>query len=286
MERFYRFAGITFRISGPDPDMFRQDGVLSPFRVDGPGFDHSIAYEVVPTLPAPEGACVFCGTRIQVFREGDTQCSYLGRAPLLPDGAHTQIRRQGTQTRVRVLRREVPERIMPRLVLNTLEAEHHIAQHGRFLLHASFIEWEGRAILFTAPSGTGKSTQAELWRQFRGAQVLNGDRVAVGVDGETVMAYAVPYCGTSGICHEGTLPVTAIVCLTQAPQSEVHPLTGLRAFRNVWEGCSINVWDREDMDRCTRSVMDVVERIPVLHLACKPDETAVQALEEYLRKSR
>lgn len=284
MERFYRFAGITFRITGNDGDMYLEDGVLAPFRVDGPDCDHSIGYEVVSALPAPEWECVFHGPRIQVFRRGDVQLSCMGDTALLPDGAHTQICRQGKQTRVQVLRSEVPERIMPRLVLNTLEAEHHIARHGGFLLHTSFISWEGRAILFTAPSGTGKSTQAELWRRFRGAEVINGDRAAVIPGDGAVYAHGIPYCGTSGICRAAVLPVAAIVYLSQAPKSEISRLTGLRAFRSVWEGCSINVWDRADVERCTQSVTDAVQRIPVLHLACAPDESAVRVLEEYLRR--
>ena len=286
MEHFYRFAGITFRISGVDEDMFREDGVLTPFRVTGPDFDHSLRYEVVDSLPKQEGECIFQGSRIQVFHHGDIQISLMGDTALLPDGAHTQIRREGNETLVQVLRREIPKRIMPRLVLNTLEAEHHIVQHGGFLLHASYLHWDGRAILFTAPSGTGKSTQAELWRRYRNAQIMNGDRVAVRVEAEGVMAHGIPYCGTSGICHESVLPVAAIVYLTQAPRSEVRSLTGLQAFRHVWEGCSVNVWDKEDMARCTNTVAEAIRQVPVVHLACRPDETAVQALEAYLNERR
>lgn len=284
MEQYYRFADITFRIRGNDGDMYCEDGVLAPFRVEDQMPDHSVSYEVVDTLPKPEGECVFRGSRLQVFREGDTQLSCIGDTTLLPEGAHTQIRRQGSQTRVQVLLREMPDRIMPRLVLNTLEAEHHIVRHGGFLLHSSFIRVGNKAILFTAPSGTGKSTQAELWRKVRGAEVINGDRAAVIPTEEGVLAYGIPYCGTSGICHNAKLPVAAIVYLTQAPKSEVRPLRGLWAFRYVWEGCSVNVWDKEDVERCTNAVMETIRQVPVMNLACTPDESAVYALEEYLRR--
>lgn len=282
MERYYRFADITFCISGNDGDMYQEDGVLTPFRVSKQPADQSICYEIVEQLPVPTGDCVFRGPRIYVLRDKDMQLSCMGDTALLPEGAHTQIRRQGSQTQVQVLRREIPERIMPRLVLNTLEAEHHIVRQGGFLLHASFINWQGRGILFTASSGTGKSTQAELWRRFRGAQVLNGDRAAVMVTPEGIKAHGIPYCGTSGICHSAVLPVESIVCLTQAPESTVRPLKGLQAFRNLWSGCSVNVWDKEDVEQCTRSVMEAVQGTTILHLACTPDESAVNVLEAYL----
>jgi hypothetical protein len=100
------------------------------------------------------------------------------------------------------------------------------------------------------------------------------------------MAYGIPYCGTSGICRDAKLPVAAIVCLSQAPQDRVEPLMGMRAFRNLWEGCSVNLWDREDVELCTKGVMEVIRQVPVVHLACTPEKSAVETLEAYLRKGR
>jgi len=46
MERYYRFADIIFCITGNDNDMYLEDGVLAPFRVDGPEFDgHEIDFD-------------------------------------------------------------------------------------------------------------------------------------------------------------------------------------------------------------------------------------------------
>ena len=282
MERLYRFADITFRITGKDSEMDPDDGVLSSFRVTDQCWDHSIHFEIVDRLPEPEGECVFRGGRIQVFHKKDGYISRMG----VIGHTHTQITRQGSQTRVQVLREQVPDRIKPRLVLNCLEAEHHIVRHRGFLLHSSFIRIGNKAILFTAPSGTGKSTQAELWRKFRGAEVINGDRTAILVEDEGVMAYGIPYCGTSGICRNAKFPVAAIVCLSQAPENSITQVKGLRAFRNLWEGCSINLWDREDVAICTQTVMDALQQVPVIHLACTPDESAVETLEAYLEKER
>ena len=100
------------------------------------------------------------------------------------------------------------------------------------------------------------------------------------------MAHGIPFCGTSGLCRNERLPLTAIVYLSQAAQSSAQPLQGLRAFRRVWEGCSINVWNKKDMDRCTNAVMQTIVQVPVIHLACRPDETAVEALEAYLNERR
>lgn len=282
MERLYRFADITFRIAGRDEELYQEDGVLAPFRVNAQAWDHSIRFEIVEQLPAPEGECVFQGNRIQVFQKEGTQLTCMGSC----GNPHTRICRRGDQTWVQVLRSQVPARIMPRLVLNSLEAEHHIVRRGGLLLHSSFIRVGDKGILFTAPSGTGKSTQAELWRRYRGAEIINGDRTAVMVGERGVTAHGIPYCGTSGICRDAQMRVAAIVCLSQAPRNRIEPLGAMKAFRNLWEGCSVNLWDDEDVARCSQTVIEVIRQVPVLHLACTPEKTAVETLEAYLKKAR
>jgi hypothetical protein len=197
---------------------------------------------------------------------------------------YQQIYRKGDHSRILVLRQAVLDRIRSKIVLRSMELEHQLSQRAGFLLHASVIEWKGRAILFTAPSGTGKSTQAELWRRLNGAQIINGDRCAVTVEEDRVIAWGIPFCGTSGIYRNVSLPLGAIVYLSQASESSVQKLTGFLAFRCIWEGCSVNVWNQEDVGSSTQAVLDTVQRVPILHLACTPDKTAVDVLLRALEK--
>ena len=84
MTGYYRFADLTFRITGDEARMFRDEGVLEPFRVEGPAYDHSLRYEVVDSLPLPEGQCIYRGPRIQVFRQEGGQLICRGDTTLLP----------------------------------------------------------------------------------------------------------------------------------------------------------------------------------------------------------
>lgn len=284
MERHYRFAGMTFRITGKTEDMYAHDGVLENFRTELSEWDHSLEFEVVSVLPMPEGEEIFSRGHLRVFRNGNEQLGYIGSVSESIDNAYMQIRRRNNRSYVQVMRSEIPAGITPRLVLNALQAEHHMIQRGGFILHASFIRWNDRAILFTAPSGTGKSTQAELWHRHRDAEIINGDRAAVTLESSGAAAWGIPYCGTSGICKNTQLPLAAIVYLSQAPKTEIRRLDGLQAFRYIWEGCSVNVWDEDDMDKCIDTVMSIAEQVPVFHLACTPDVTAVEALEKMLER--
>ena len=78
------------------------------------------------------------------------------------------------------------------------------------------------------------------------------------------------------------VPLTAVVYLKQAPQTTIRRLRGAEAFRRVWEGVSVNVWDKNDVSMVMETVSRVIESVPVWHLACTPDESAVIALEQQL----
>jgi hypothetical protein len=76
------------------------------------------------------------------------------------------------------------------------------------------------------------------------------------------------------------MPLAAVVCLSQAPENRITRLRGVRAFRPLWEGCSLDLWNQADIALGTQAVVDTVSTVPVFHLACTPDEQAVQTLEK------
>ena len=159
-----------------------------------------------------------------------------------------------------------------------------MSQAGGVILHAAYIAWEEKAILFTAPSGTGKSTQAELWRTYRNAEIINGDRAVILPREGALWAGGLPFAGSSRYCKDRTLPLAAVVYLKQAPETSIRSLKGLEAVRRIWEGVCVNSWNRQDVDTAMGLVEALLGQVPVLELACTPDETAVNALESHLRK--
>lgn len=276
MERFYIVAGICYRVTGPDEIMYQDDGVLSQYRVAcSPQWDHWLDYAAVETLTHPEGDPVFSNSTIKVWTVGDTQWR-------LDASAEICIARCGTRSQIQAKRQTFQKTVSPRIVLNSMEAEHQILGKGGFLLHAAYIRHGDGAILFTAPSGTGKSTQADLWCRTRGAELINGDRAAVCCRENGVWAMGVPFSGSSGVSKNVSLPLKAIVYLSQAPHTSIARLSGFPAFRRLWEGCSINVWNSDDVNTCTQNVMDAIGAVPIFYLACTPDESAVTALENAL----
>lgn len=282
MEYCYKFAGIRLRVCGSEEVLYSDHGVLAPFLAESKGEGHRLSFEFTDHIPSPEGDRIYEDGSVQVYRNQDTILRCAGS----PGSTHMRIERAGNSSYITCLRKVYPNGITPKTVLNSAEAEHFIVQGGGFVLHASLISIGQKAVLFTAPSGTGKSTQADLWCRYRDAELINGDRAAITVENGEIFAHGIPYSGSSGVGKRAKLPIAAIVYLGQAPSNRLEELKGFAAFRKIWEGCSVNVWDKDDVGKASEAVLATVSAVPVFYLNCRPDLEAVQLLEKELIERR
>ena len=157
-----------------------------------------------------------------------------------------------------------------------------LAEHGGVVLHSSYIITQrGEALLFSAPSGTGKSTQAELWRSYAGANVINGDRALVKAE-NGVTANGILFSGTSGISENITAPLRAIVLLRQSEKNEIRSVSGKEAFMRLLPQCSYYPDEEENLRLVTGILAEISSAVPVYDFGCVPDESAVSALSEVL----
>ena len=88
-------------------------------------------------------------------------------------------------------------------------------------MHGAAIQYDGRAYLFTAPSGTGKSTHIKLWRRYLGAavRVINGDKPFVLVPeapDAVPVAYGTPWSGKECWQENASAPLAGICLLSRA----------------------------------------------------------------------
>ncbi|MBQ8800833.1 MAG: hypothetical protein IJZ52_00895 [Clostridium sp.] len=282
MRKYYSFAGIELELNIPDEFAYTNERHLAPFAVEHVESPHRFRFDVVDELTPPTGTCIANEGGFRVYADGTDMIRYIGSVQQSWEPAYLRVHHHGYDHQVQMKRSQYTDRIGVHTVLNCLSAEHLVARAGGFIFHSSYIERNGQGILFTAPSGTGKSTQADLWAQLRGARILNGDRSAIRVTASGVQVCGVPFAGSSQFCENVTLPLSAIVYLKQAPQTTIRRLRGAEAFRRVWEGCSVNTWDRADMELVSETVQKVLMTVPVFELACTPDESAILALEGVL----
>lgn len=284
MTRYYQFAGVKAAITMPVDLFFEQEFKLAPFRTEESEAEWQFRFEKREQLQPPEGNLVAEDASRQIYADTEGCIRYLDACQSDWEIASARVEYRGRQVSVQLRSKRFPERAIVKYVLECLGVEHLLACVQGFAFHCSFLEHNGKAILFTAPSGTGKSTQAELWKKYRGARIINGDRAAVRLSEGILKAEGIPFAGSSAYCENESLPIEAIVYLGQAPVTSIRKLRGYEAFSRIWEGVSVDTWDREDMDQVSNVVQKVAETIPVYCMPCTPDESAVIVLEEALRK--
>ncbi len=159
---------------------------------------------------------------------------------------------------------------------------YQLLKNNILTLHSAVIEVKDEVILFLAPSGTGKSTQAELWHKLRGARQLNGDKAALRIENGRLYACGLPFSGTSGICEDYHLPVKAMVQICRSEQNNIKQLYGLQAVSAIMGNC----FGHRMIPGCGHKVLnllyEILNLVKVYTLFCTPDERAVCVLEKEL----
>lgn len=159
-----------------------------------------------------------------------------------------------------------------------------LLQKNAPIMHASYIDYKGEGILFSAPSQTGKSTQAHLWNEYCGAEIINEDRVLLREKNGVWNAYGFPCCGSSNICVNRTLPIRVIVILRQGNINKIESLSFSDKIRSLLTAVEVYQWDSEEIQSALEIVNWIVSMVDVVQLTCKPDIDAVKVLKEYLEK--
>lgn len=284
MEKYYSFAGVELAVCAPEQWIHTEEFSLAPFRVDRVQNPHWFRFTMVDSLTPPVGELLAKMGDLLIYQQDQAEVRYLGASHEDWKNAHMRCFHRGKIHEIELRADAYQSGMSVKTVLNAAQTEHLIVENSGFFFHASFVQIGNRAILFTAPSETGKSTQAELWKLHRGARVCNGDRCAVRCTPEGVFACGVPFMGSSDYCENVALPLAAVVYLAQAPVTTIRRLKGAEAFRRIWEGVSVNVWNRDDVSRMMDLVGQMLEHVPVYYMPCTPDERAVIALEQALKE--
>jgi hypothetical protein len=128
---------------------------------------------------------------------------------------------------------------------------------------------DGETYIFTAKSGTGKSTHTRLWREaFPGrCRMINDDKPMLRVEESGVTVFGTPWCGKHGLGCNSSAPLKAIVLLERGETNSIEPLEHSERFplllRQVF-----SAYSPEDM----RSILDLEQRliamVPFYRLRC------------------
>lgn len=162
----------------------------------------------------------------------------------------------------------------------------HVVKDRFVQVHSSLVEFWGHGLMFLGPSGIGKTTQAELWNKYMGAQIINGDLVFVQQTNQSFLGWGSPWHGSSPYCENTSVPLRAMVVLKQSKENALRRITGFEMVSEVAKSIFYPMWLENGTELCLETLNALLGQIPVYELSCRPDEDSVRLLYNELVKSK
>lgn len=275
----YKIGHFIFEITGISEELMPFN--LSKFKTDElPEYHYHI--DIVDDIAIDDKNFIVNKLAIKIAENGDLETRYLAFPG--DNEFYTKCKEIDETHTVISFHQDYTKYLNIDTVFNSLlSLERRMNGYKNYILHSSYIVYQNQAILFTAPSGTGKSTQADLWKKYRGVEIINGDRTLLTKDRNQFYANGWPICGSSNICHNRRYPLKAIVMLEQGPTNVIRELTGIEKTRRLLKEITINYHNQEYLDNALNFIEQLIKELPIITLSCTISQEAVDILDDYLK---
>ena len=159
-----------------------------------------------------------------------------------------------------------------------------LLRHNGMMLHSSCVEKDGFAYLFSARSGTGKSTHTHLWlKNLEGTRIINDDKPALIYDDGKWYACGTPFSGKTDENIDVKIPVRAITFLHRSEENTVKKIPPFQAVSLLIEQ-TIKPADRSLAENMLELADLLLREVPVFSLGCNlQDDAAIVAYNEIER---
>lgn len=149
--------------------------------------------------------------------------------------------------------------------------------HDRLLFHGSAIAVDGEGYLFTAKSGTGKSTHTRLWREFFGdrAVMVNDDKPILKIMEEGVFVCGTPWDGKHHLSSNTIVPLKAICILSRDVENHIEAVSAQEAYPMLLQQ-SFRPPEAEKLMKTMELVRQLAEQVNLYSLGCNMELEAAR----------
>ena len=156
-----------------------------------------------------------------------------------------------------------------------------LSHHNCFMMHSSVVVHEGKAYVFTAKSGTGKTTHSMLWlKNFPGSFIINGDKPLFRLTDDGFYVYGTPWCGKEGYNKNTSAKVSSLCFIERGSENSIRPMTVREILSKIFEQLYIPK-EKESGEKVLALLDKFLSEIPTYNLTCNiSDEAAIIAENE------
>lgn len=173
--------------------------------------------------------------------------------------------------------------------LETLAVYRKIAErmpeYNTVLFHGSAIAVDGQAYLFTAKSGTGKSTHARLWRKLLGdrAIMVNDDKPLIRISERGAVICGTPWDGKHHLSTNIVVPLKAICILDREKENIIRPVTREEALPMLIQQ-TYRPADPAALARTLKLTDQLSRKVKLYHLGCNMDISAAELTYDTMKE--
>ncbi len=153
---------------------------------------------------------------------------------------------------------------------------------GGLTFHSAGLDDNGKAVLYVGHSGAGKSTQLNLWNNEPGVTAMNEDRMAVQIPAGVPVCYGTPWGGIEDIGRNHSAPLSAIVIPEQSQINDISIIKPSEAAHILAARAFLPYWDASLMIKAMSNLNNILERVPVYRLRCRPEKEAISLVRSVL----
>lgn len=172
--------------------------------------------------------------------------------------------------------REFSDRYLATLALYRKLAE-KLPEYDTFLFHGSCIAVDGEGYLFTAPSGTGKSTHTRLWREAFGerAVMVNDDKPLIAVRENEIRIFGTPWNGKHHLGENISVPLKAICVLKRGKENRIEKIDKSLAYPTLL-GQAYRPCDAEKLGKLLSLLDKLGDKVSIYTLCCNMNPEAAE----------
>lgn len=161
-----------------------------------------------------------------------------------------------------------------------------LLKKGILLFHGSVIAVDDKGYLFTARSGTGKSTHTRLWREKFGdrAYMVNDDKPLLCVKGDQVYAYGTPWDGKHHLSANTVVELKAICILERGTCNQIEKLSVGNAYSTLMQQ-TYKPNEEEDLFDVMVLLERIAKRVGLYHLQCNMNPEAAEVAWDAMKES-